>query len=142
MRADLTDRVFGNLTVMHCVGQKAEASGDLTWWWLCACACGTAKAIRTGSLTAGYTKSCGACSFSNRRRKPIDLTNQRFGRLTAVEATDLRMAKSIVWWVHCDCGNWALKDCHRLRSKLVKSCGCLVSSAARLRESLQTKGAA
>jgi len=35
-----------------------------------------------------------------------DLTGQRFGKLVAIEPTEKRVSKSVVWKCLCDCGNY------------------------------------
>lgn len=55
-----------------------------------------------------------------------DLTGQRFGRLVVIKATEIRAAGGhIVWECLCDCGNTKLVSASNLKSKNVKSCGCL-----------------
>ena len=56
-------------------------------------------------------------------RKKLDLTGQRYGRLTVlkpVENIDSRTA----WLCRCDCGAEAVVKTHHLRSGHTKSCGC------------------
>lgn len=57
--------------------------------------------------------------------KPIDLTNQKFGRLTALEMTNERQNNSVVWICQCECGKIHKASASNLRSGKVKSCGCL-----------------
>ena len=57
--------------------------------------------------------------------KPIDLTGQKFGRLTAIEMTDKRQNKSVVWKCLCQCGNTCEVVAASLRAGRTKSCGCL-----------------
>lgn len=54
MRLDLSDRVFGYLTVIKFVG------GDR---WLCECVCGNQKTYRAGTLSSEKTKSCGCKKY-------------------------------------------------------------------------------
>lgn len=54
----------------------------------------------------------------------INLTNQRFGKLTALEATNMRQHKSVVWKCQCDCGNIHYVAASRLREGSIQSCGC------------------
>ena len=56
--------------------------------------------------------------------KFIDLTGQRFGRLTVIERDTSRKDK-VYWWCKCDCGNTKSIRAAHLRSKAIKSCGCL-----------------
>jgi hypothetical protein len=51
--------------------------------------------------------------------KLIDLTGQRFGRLTVIERHDLKRWKCI-----CDCGNVTYSDGYQLRKGITRSCGC------------------
>lgn len=52
---DLTGQNFGRLTVQH----KAAALKDGVTRWLCVCACGTTKIVRSKDLRRGRTTSCG-----------------------------------------------------------------------------------
>jgi len=59
--------------------------------------------------------------------KALDLTNQRFGKLTVLYKTDKRKNGSIVWHCKCDCGNECDISAGNLTrtNKPTKSCGCL-----------------
>ena len=58
--------------------------------------------------------------------KAIDITGQRFGRLTALKPTKNRNSKgSIMWLCECDCGTIKEICITDLRNKGTKSCGCL-----------------
>ena len=37
--------------------------------------------------------------------KIIDLTGQKFNKLTVIEKTDERKNRQVVWKCRCDCGN-------------------------------------
>ena len=54
----------------------------------------------------------------------IDLTGQRFGRLTVIGLDTERSTKKTYWICQCDCGNVksARSDC--LKSGAIVSCGC------------------
>ena len=54
----------------------------------------------------------------------IDLKNQRFGRLTALEFGGVRGRRRTYWKCLCDCGNIINVDTAHLRSGHTKSCGC------------------
>ena len=61
-------------------------------------------------------------------RKAIDLTGQRFGRLTVLERapTPLYVANRHSWWkCQCDCGEELQTCSHYLKKGTTKSCGCL-----------------
>src|SRR5438128_10517753 len=55
-----------------------------------------------------------------------NLKGQRFGRLVAKRPLHTRNSNgAVIWWCRCDCGNSTLASPVSLRSKHVKSCGCL-----------------
>ena len=56
----------------------------------------------------------------------IDLTGQKFGRLTVIAraGTTKTRDKSATWLCKCDCGNTSIVKGSRLRSGRIKSCGC------------------
>lgn len=58
--------------------------------------------------------------------KFIDLTGQRFGRLT-VESRIGTKNKSSLWLCRCDCGAMTQVPSNSLRTGNTKSCGCLFS---------------
>ena len=55
-RKDLTNKVFGRLTVIKYT-QKIDKYGSAIW--LCLCSCGKQKETPSDSLNTGKTKSCG-----------------------------------------------------------------------------------
>jgi hypothetical protein len=55
----------------------------------------------------------------------IDLTGQKFGRLTVIEHVKFIDGKRFSGWLcKCDCGNTTYQKSFQLRNNLVKSCGC------------------
>lgn len=62
--------------------------------------------------------------------KRIDLTGQRFGRLTVIRY-DHSEHDGTHWLCKCDCGNEKVAAGYSLRSGNTKSCGCLNSDASR-----------
>ena len=59
-----------------------------------------------------------------------DIAGQKFGRLTAVRATERRTNYSVVWECLCDCGKTALVPLKSL-GRSTKSCGCLHVESAK-----------
>lgn len=57
---DLTGQKFGALTALR-LGPKLKPTAGA--WWLCECACGTKKSIRSTDLVWGKIRSCG-CLWS------------------------------------------------------------------------------
>lgn len=56
----------------------------------------------------------------------LDLTGQRFGKLTVIEFAGHAPNRKTLWKCKCDCGNETLVKTNALRSGATKSCGCLV----------------
>lgn len=56
---------------------------------------------------------------------PLNLTNQRFGKLVAIKPTNERKSKSVVWECKCDCGKIFYTSSKSLRGGRTNSCGCL-----------------
>lgn len=72
--------------------------------------------------------------------KAIDITGQRFGRLTALKPTKNRNSKgSIIWLCRCDCGTIKEICITDLRNKGTVSCGCLRREKASQRFKKMTK---
>lgn len=71
--------------------------------------------------------------------KALDLTGQKFGRLTAIEKHS-KQNGHIVWLCQCDCGNTATVQGTRLKQGRTNSCGCLwVESIANFNHSERRK---
>lgn len=60
-----------------------------------------------------------------RGRRPFDITDQKFGRLTVLKHAG-RLADLVVWECICICGNRKTVRGIDLRSGHTKSCGCAV----------------
>jgi hypothetical protein len=61
----------------------------------------------------------------------IDLTGNRFGRLTVLSLVEAWQQSR--WLVVCDCGQTKLVEGRSLRNGDIKSCGCLLREVARER---------
>lgn len=57
--------------------------------------------------------------------KPIDLTGQKFGRLSVIGRTPNNKAGRTMWKCRCDCGNERVVMGKSLRNGHTQSCGCL-----------------
>lgn len=119
---DLTGMVFTYLTVMHPT-EKRDGSGRR--YWHCKCKCGTEIDVIAQSLTQLRTKSCGCYNREVASKNSAkDISNQRFGKLTAIKATDDRDNQGgIIWECQCDCGNMTYVSTHSLMSGNTSSCG-------------------
>lgn len=54
----------------------------------------------------------------------IDLAGQKFGRLAVLRKADAKSKVGALWLCLCDCGTQATVPTLKLRSGLIKSCGC------------------
>lgn len=70
--------------------------------------------------------------------KFIDLTDQRFGRLTVIERAENASDGRAQWRCQCDCGNGTIVRGKDLRNMHTTSCGCL--GIERRRESTTIHG--
>lgn len=55
----------------------------------------------------------------------IDVTGQRYGRLTVLEYAGVDNHRTRVWKCRCDCGNITIARVCDLRNGSKQSCGCL-----------------
>ena len=118
-RVDYTGKRFGKLTALEYI-QPSK--------WRCICDCGEEITVGRGSLTNGNTKSCG-CMRAESKWK--DITNQQFGRLTALS----RIGRSYKWICQCSCGQTTTVLTSALIQKRTQSCGCLRRELSSLRAS-------
>ena len=117
---DLTGSRVGKLLLLE---RKRE--NNKTYYY-CKCDCGNEKWIRADNLTkSNPTLSCG-CLSKETQFKANDISNKRFGRLIALNATENRDKNngSIIWECYCDCGNIAYITESKLQSGAIISCGC------------------
>jgi 5-methylcytosine-specific restriction endonuclease McrA len=113
-RIDLVGQKFGRWTVV----ERAENGKYGHSYYLCRCDCDNEKIVRGCHLINGTSKSCG-CSIR------IDLTGQRFYRLTVIKFSHMDKHKSSHFLCECDCSNVTVVRGAALISGLTRSCGCL-----------------
>lgn len=123
---DLTGRIFGQLTVL----ERVKLQGEHESHWKCRCTCGNETVVIAGNLKKGQTQSCG-CTASKRAHinRIIDITGQKFGKLTVLYPSDKNGNNDTIWHCKCDCGNECDVGGKNLRSGHTTSCGCRRSEA-------------
>lgn len=125
---------YGRLTVI----ERAENQGRRVAW-LCRCECGNTCVVLGDSLQSGNTRSCGCLNDEGRKKvgknNKIDLTGQKFGKLTVIKDTGRRRktgannkGSSIYWLCQCDCGNICEVEGSNLKTGNTMSCGCIGKS--------------
>lgn len=127
-KRDLTGETFGKLYVLNEEPQYVSPKGHRKTMWRCLCDCGNICVVMGSHLTTGHSVSCG-CQHATtpHKRKPADLTGQRFGMLTVMHRMPNRQVgknSRVVWHCRCDCGNETNVLALLLFEGLVKSCGC------------------
>lgn len=110
--------VFGQLTVLDIFRDEKG-----TMKCKCRCTCGKQTEAYWYNIKCGRTKSCG-CRAEANRRKLKDITGQRFGKLTALSATEKRRNGNVVWNCRCDCGNLYEQTGRNLVRGYSRHCGC------------------
>lgn len=125
---DISGKRFGELTVLRRV-INADKTHRRDTTWLCKCDCGNEIIVRKQYLSTSKHPSCGCAMRSIlRKAKSKDLTNRRFGLLTALELCDdeRKTAKnrSNYWRCICDCGKETIVSTSSLLSSETRSCGC------------------
>lgn len=58
-------------------------------------------------------------------KRYINVTNQKFNRLTAIKYLYTNKFRSAVWLFKCECGKLIQKNINTVKSGMTKSCGCL-----------------
>lgn len=108
---------FGKLTVLSDTGKRR--SNYVVW--NCRCDCGRTTEKSTQYLKAtSFLHCCGYCRIQGR-----DLTDQKFGMLTARRITNERRGKSRVWLCDCECGRTKPASVANLTNPAVQHhCGC------------------
>lgn len=99
--------------------------------WNCECFCGNKFITKGTDLRNNHTKSCGcvrkekAANHLKQIDRIIDLTGQRFGKLTVIKDSGERASnRCVLWECKCDCGNIIKVSSDSLRNNNQKSCGC------------------
>lgn len=129
-RYDLTGKIFGRWYVEYLSEQKTNKGRKM---YHCKCQCGNEKDVPSENLRRGDSQSCGCLNrekiaLSTQERCRIDLSSQRFGKLTVISPIYSKDGGHTRWRCKCDCGNFCEIDMGNLRSGKSKSCGCTSST--------------
>ena len=123
----LIGKKFNNLTVIDKALARIGPDGRTIQQVICRCDCGNEREVSVNSLRSNSVKTCGECDLTGSRL--IDLTGQRFGRLTVEKRVENYVSpkglKFSQWLCKCDCGNECTVRSIHLRTGYIQSCGCL-----------------
>lgn len=146
---DLSGQRFGKLTVVEKdTNTYFTSGGKKLYKWVCKCDCGNTISAERNRLKSGHVKSCGCLMAEkqgitleeyNERYKKVknnsgrakDLTNQRFGKLVALQQdgyAEYNGRKVRKWLCKCDCGSYVSVTRNNLTSGHTQSCGCIDST--------------
>lgn len=122
---DLTGQRFGKLVVEE-FNRTYKNGREL---WKCQCDCGNHIVVSKERLESGRKLNCGCGSFlSHSKRHIIDLTGEKFGKLTVMEVSynneKTERDGKMRWKCRCECGNIIYTLRNSLISGNTKSCGC------------------
>lgn len=114
-KLNLLEQKFGKLTV---VGFRGTRAGKSIWDVVCDCG---SKGTAVGSLLLrGRKISCGCAS----KKFFVDLTGQKFNKLTILEYIGKNTNKNHTYSVVCDCGKKIIAEGSDVKTGKIKSCGC------------------
>lgn len=124
---DLTGKKFNKLTVV----KRGENICNHPAW-ICRCDCGNYTLVSSQNLRNNTTKSCGCWRKEMPTTRTLDISNQRFGKLIALEIDYKRTLNTphgngTYWKCKCDCGNIVSVPLQSLRRGHSNSCGCINS---------------
>ena len=131
---DLTGKKFGRLTVISKGNGRYTTGGQYKTTWLCRCECGNEREFESQKLRRGHTLSCGCLQKEKIGNvNKLDISGQRFGRLTAIRFLKPEERDYIrhTWLCQCDCGKMVQVDGAKLVNGHTRSCGCLVNDFIR-----------
>ena len=116
---NLTGKRFGKLVVLSRSTKRSHGS----IYWNCHCDCGREKIINGANLRRGITRSCGCNTAISAHARAKDLSGRHFGKLIALEPTDIRKGSFVVWKCLCtNCGSTCYIPSGRLNHGQL-SCG-------------------
>lgn len=123
---NIVGKKYGRLLV---TGKSDRRGADGSIMWDCLCECGGKKLVSTNALNTGSVKSCGCM-----QNKFVDLTNQKFGRLTVTSCAGYdNKGHSYKWNCICECGKSVVVLGSSLKAKRTVSCGCYSSEQKSIR---------
>lgn len=113
---DLTGNRIGHLLILK---RKREYNRT---YYLCKCDCGKEIWIRADNLTK--KNNVANCGCKKEYVRYNDVSNKKFGLLTAINIVGNSKNNGYVWNCKCDCGNYKKVSLSNLVSGRTTSCGC------------------
>jgi len=116
---DLTGIKFGKLQVLYKT-ESRKVGNQTKPFWVCKCEnCGNIVVRRSDHLyrLENNISTCGCPNI-------IDISNQKFGKLTAIEPYKYDNHNGWIWKCKCDCGGTSYTSYCSLTKGYTYSCGC------------------
>lgn len=121
VKADITGLTINGWQVIGMHNPRINSHGEVLWDCICP-TCGDIVPRTYYVLHSGRVKACKNCKGKNRA---IDISGQKFGRLTAIRYVGTNKGQGSVWECVCECGQTVNVRKLSLTSGRTKSCGCL-----------------
>lgn len=121
MKKDITGQNINGWQVIGVHNPCINNHGEVLWDCICP-TCGKITTQTYYNLHKLNFKGCKGCKGKN---AAVDISGQRFGRLTAVKYVGSNKGWGAIWECVCDCGNTVNVKKGSLMTGGTKSCGCL-----------------
>lgn len=126
-------KTYNHLTILELdeekrIEQIQRGVKKIRPFFKCQCDCGNICSIRADSVRNGHTTSCGCAkkeaAKNQGENRLIDLTNNKYGKLTVIERDKSYTGQHVKWICQCDCGNTCSVFGDNLKKLHTTSCGC------------------
>ena len=122
---DMVGKKFDKLTVIKRAIKTGVLNDKPYEYWDCLCDCGNSCVFSTPRLTNNAGKACPDCAKKRLSHSTIDLTGQKFDKLTVIGRSDIRISsknKEVPWNCVCDCGTELIATASQLKKNRNNQC--------------------
>jgi len=127
---EFLNKKIGKVLVIEKCGEKSTGKSRSLKIYKCQCDCGNETMLSREQLTRNETPSCKKCA---RKIRFIDLTNQKYGKLTVLNLHKSGDYIHTKWNCVCDCGNTKVVLTTQLRNGRISDCGCVYKNKDKTR---------
>ena len=130
-------KTFNHLTILSLDEEKKQEQINrgvkkIRPYFKCQCDCGNICSIRADHVKSGHATSCGCAKIKaaaeQGKKSLIDITGQKFGKLTVLKRDDSYQGEHVKWICQCECGNIISVFGNNLKRLHTTSCGCSARS--------------
>lgn len=118
---DYSNKTVGKITFLKPIEKNQRG-----YKWQGRCECGNTTFVQGADITRAIKKntmlSCGCYQWNE-----LDLTGQKYGKLTPIKKSGKDKYNHYLWYCKCDCGNFVEVIASHLINGNTQSCGCLNS---------------